>query len=69
MTTRKWAALAAIAFFGLFLGPEIYALATGAVTFSQAMAEWQDRWPLFSHAIVFGAGMLTGHFWWPQVKS
>lgn len=65
MTKAAWIILLAVAFFGLFLGPELYAMATHTITFSEAMAAWNDRWPPLSYCVVFAAGVLVGHWWWP----
>jgi uncharacterized membrane protein len=44
---------------------EVYAYNTeGALTISEQMRMWNDKWPIFPWMFVYGCGILTGHFFW-----
>lgn len=63
--TIPWGLFLLLAFLA-FLVNEAAALATARETLSAWLARRAMRWPPLAFVACFAAGVLAGHFWWPQ---
>lgn len=63
--TMPWGLFLLLGFVA-FLVNEVVALATARETLSAFLARQARRRPLIPFVACFAAGVLAGHFWWPQ---
>lgn len=67
MSIFKWVVFIVIVF-GVGLVLEIFALASDTPTLSQVVWTFHDKYPWVGYPMVFLAGLVAGHFFWPRKK-